>query len=340
VTLVGPHRDDLVLQLGTLPAKGYASHGESWSYALALRLAAYDLLRADTAPGGEPVLVLDDVFAELDTGRRERLADLVAPAEQVLVTAPCPPTSPPVWPEPASRWPTGPSGRVVTATGPSALTPASATAPRCRDGLSEPAHRPHRRPRPAPAARVGRSRTAGPQRRRRREGGAGRGPGRRAPPWASAPAGTAGRAATTGSPRSTAIARADAAAAARRSGPRPDDRDPQLLGRSIRRLLAERGWETDVAIGGVVGRWPEIVGADVAAHCRPEGVEDGVLTVVTDSTAWATQVRLLAPALVRRLNEELGDGTVGRVVVRGPSAPSWRKGLRSVRGRGPRDTYG
>jgi DNA replication and repair protein RecF len=87
VTLVGPHRDDLVLALGALPAKGYASHGESWSYALALRLAAYDLLRGETAAGGEPVLVLDDVFAELDTGRRDRLAELVAPAEQVLVTA-------------------------------------------------------------------------------------------------------------------------------------------------------------------------------------------------------------------------------------------------------------
>ncbi|MFE9875637.1 DNA replication/repair protein RecF [Streptomyces sp. NPDC005784] len=84
VTLVGPHRDDLVLRLGQLPAKGYASHGESWSYALALRLASYDLLRAE---GNEPVLVLDDVFAELDTRRRERLAELVAPGEQVLVTA-------------------------------------------------------------------------------------------------------------------------------------------------------------------------------------------------------------------------------------------------------------
>jgi DNA replication and repair protein RecF len=83
-TLVGPHRDDLVLQLGDLPAKGYASHGESWSYALALRLASYDLLCAD---GGEPVLILDDVFAELDTQRRERLAELVRNAEQVLVTA-------------------------------------------------------------------------------------------------------------------------------------------------------------------------------------------------------------------------------------------------------------
>src|SRR5205823_4564686 len=84
VTLIGPHRDDLVLKLGQLPAKGYASHGESWSYALALRLASYDLLRAE---GNEPVLVLDDVFAELDTRRRERLAELVAPGEQVLVTA-------------------------------------------------------------------------------------------------------------------------------------------------------------------------------------------------------------------------------------------------------------
>jgi len=87
-SLVGPHRDDLVLELGDLPAKGYASHGESWSYALALRLAGYELLRGDSSTGdGEPVLILDDVFAELDTGRRKRLADLVAPAEQVLVTA-------------------------------------------------------------------------------------------------------------------------------------------------------------------------------------------------------------------------------------------------------------
>ena len=83
MTLVGPHRDELTLTLGELPAKGYASHGESWSYALALRLAAYDLLRDD---GVEPVLVLDDVFAELDVGRRERLAELVGGASQVIVT--------------------------------------------------------------------------------------------------------------------------------------------------------------------------------------------------------------------------------------------------------------
>jgi DNA replication and repair protein RecF len=87
VSLVGPHRDELLLKLGPAPAKGYASHGESWSYALALRLASYDLLRSDGSAGGEPVLVLDDVFAELDVARRERLASRVATAEQVLVTA-------------------------------------------------------------------------------------------------------------------------------------------------------------------------------------------------------------------------------------------------------------
>ena len=84
VCLVGPHRDDLELRLGVHPAKGYASHGESWSLALALRLAAYELLRAE---GGEPVLLLDDVFAELDAARRRALAEVAATAEQVLITA-------------------------------------------------------------------------------------------------------------------------------------------------------------------------------------------------------------------------------------------------------------
>jgi DNA replication and repair protein RecF len=86
-SLVGPHRDELVLSLGPLPVKGYASHGESWSFALALRLASYDLLRAG---GDDPILILDDVFAELDTDRRARLAEMVAGAEQVLVTAAVP----------------------------------------------------------------------------------------------------------------------------------------------------------------------------------------------------------------------------------------------------------
>ena len=87
ISLVGPHRDDLVLSIGDLPAKGYASHGESWSLALALRIAAYDLLRSD---GDDPILILDDVFAELDKDRRDHLADLVGGAEQFLVTAPVP----------------------------------------------------------------------------------------------------------------------------------------------------------------------------------------------------------------------------------------------------------
>ena len=84
MSLVGPHRDDLELRLGDQPAKGFASHGESWSFALALRLAAYELLRTE---GSEPVLILDDVFAELDSARREALAAVAATAEQVLVTA-------------------------------------------------------------------------------------------------------------------------------------------------------------------------------------------------------------------------------------------------------------
>jgi DNA replication and repair protein RecF len=92
VSLAGPHRDDLQITLGPFPAKGFASHGESWSLALALRLASYELLRADAGPDGdgEPVLLLDDVFAELDAGRRDRLAGLAAGAEQVLVTAAVP----------------------------------------------------------------------------------------------------------------------------------------------------------------------------------------------------------------------------------------------------------
>ncbi len=87
VSLVGPHRDELTLMLGPMPVKGYASHGESWSFALALRLASYELLRS---VGDDPILILDDVFAELDTERRSRLAEMVADAEQVLVTAAVP----------------------------------------------------------------------------------------------------------------------------------------------------------------------------------------------------------------------------------------------------------
>ena len=126
----------------------------------------------------------------------------------------------------------------------------------------------------------------------------------------------------------------------RRSGASPHDRDPQLLGQSVDRLVAERGWQAQAAVGGVVARWPHVVGPELADHCVPEGYAETVLTVRADSTAWATQVRLLAPSLVARLNAECGEGTVTQVRVLGPGRPSWRKGHLHVRGRGPRDTYG
>jgi predicted nucleic acid-binding Zn ribbon protein len=126
-----------------------------------------------------------------------------------------------------------------------------------------------------------------------------------------------------------------------RSGARPDARDPQTLGDTLARLVAEHGWQEAVSVGGVIGRWDSVVGSDVAAHCRPETFENGVLTVRADSTAWATQVRLLTAALLRRLADEVGEGTVTKVVVRGPSGPSWRRGPRVAPGsQGPRDTYG
>lgn len=125
-----------------------------------------------------------------------------------------------------------------------------------------------------------------------------------------------------------------------RSGAHPDERDPQLLGSSFDRLLAERGWETDLAVGGVMGRWATIVGDDLAEHCLPVSFDRGELVVQAESTAWATQLRLLARQLVARLNDELGAGTVASVKVLAPRAPSWKRGRLSVRGRGTRDTYG
>ena len=117
--------------------------------------------------------------------------------------------------------------------------------------------------------------------------------------------------------------------------------DPFPLAAAIDGLLDTEGWALAVATGSVFGRWAEIVGPDLAAHTTPEGLSDGELTVAADSTAWATQVRLLAAQLVLRLNRELGDGTVLRVRVHGPAAPGRRAGQWRVRGsRGPRDTYG
>ncbi len=125
------------------------------------------------------------------------------------------------------------------------------------------------------------------------------------------------------------------------SGAHPDERDPQLLDVTLGRLVDDHGWTLDLKVHSVFGRWTEIVGAEVAQHCAPTAYADGRLVVRTDSTAWATQLRLLAPTLVRRLNEELGHGSVTLIVVEGPNLPSWKKGrLGSRDGRGPRDTYG
>ncbi|WP_052499207.1 DUF721 domain-containing protein [Streptomyces vietnamensis] len=130
-----------------------------------------------------------------------------------------------------------------------------------------------------------------------------------------------------------------------RSGARADGRDPMALGAAINRLITERGWETPAAVGGVMGRWPQIVGEDLAKHCVPvkfdEEPDARVLTVQCDSTAWATQLRLLAPRLVARLNEDLGHGTVRMIKVLGPGGPRRGYGpLRAPGSVGPGDTYG
>jgi predicted nucleic acid-binding Zn ribbon protein len=125
------------------------------------------------------------------------------------------------------------------------------------------------------------------------------------------------------------------------SGAQPDDRDPTLLSNAVERLVESKGWATDVNLRTLLARWGLLVGPTNAAHSLPEAYADGILTVRTDSTAWATQLRYMAPQLVAMLNEQIGDGTVTRIKVLGPDAPSWKKGRLAVRdGRGPRDTYG
>ena len=116
--------------------------------------------------------------------------------------------------------------------------------------------------------------------------------------------------------------------------------DPQPLAAAIGGLLSDQGWKEQAAVGSVFSNWAQIVGPDLAAHTRPDGFADGELAIAADSTAWATQVRLLASALVRRLNSELGEGTVRRVKVRGPAGPRQRGGWRVPGSRGHGDTYG
>ncbi|MGQ0625298.1 MAG: DUF721 domain-containing protein [Sporichthyaceae bacterium] len=117
--------------------------------------------------------------------------------------------------------------------------------------------------------------------------------------------------------------------------------DPLPVADALQALVAQRGWQVPTAIAGVMDRWADVVGAEVAAQTQPVSYDDAVLTVQASSTAWATQLRLLAPQILRRLNAEVGQGSVRRLHVRAPSGPSWRHGkLRVSDGRGPRDTYG
>ena len=282
VTLVGPHRDDVLLSLGDLAARGYASHGESWSYALALRLASYDLLRADADADGEPVLLLDDVFAELDSDRRDRLASPGAPApSRCWSPRRSPPTSPPSCPVSAS---TSTTGRCPVPDEP--IDPATASG---SEAAMPPAAPDRAAPDPTTDA-VRRGAAAGPcggavaARRRglRPREGVDRPRGR------SIVATSPGRAAS------------------------PDDRDPQPLGRAVRRLVRERGWTDAAAVGGVVGRWAEIVGPEIAAHAVVERFDDGRLLVRASSTAWATQLRLMVGTMRARLDAELGPTSCAR----------------------------
>lgn len=117
-------------------------------------------------------------------------------------------------------------------------------------------------------------------------------------------------------------------------------RDPHLVGEEVERLLTSRGWSADVQVGSVVGRWPAIVGDAVAEHVEPVEFTGTRLTVQADSTAWATQMRLLTSSVLARIESEVGPDLVTEIVVRGPGGPSWRKGPLRARGRGPRDTYG
>ncbi len=119
-----------------------------------------------------------------------------------------------------------------------------------------------------------------------------------------------------------------------------DARDPVTFGAAITRLVAERGWQETTTAAGVLANWDRVVGPEIADHCQPVSLVDGELVLVAESTAWATQLRLLTKTLVVRVREHSGEGVVTKIVVRGPAQPDWRKGPRRVQGRGPRDTYG
>ncbi len=124
------------------------------------------------------------------------------------------------------------------------------------------------------------------------------------------------------------------------SGPGPDHRDPQTLGAVTRDISKNLGWSKRVAEGSVFGQWTTVVGEQIAEHATPTSLRDGVLSVAAESTAWATQLRMVQSQLLAKIAAAVGDGVVTSLKITGPTAPSWRKGPRHIAGRGPRDTYG
>lgn len=124
------------------------------------------------------------------------------------------------------------------------------------------------------------------------------------------------------------------------SGPGPDSRDPQPLGLATSDLAQARGWSTKVAEGSVFGQWRTVVGEQIAAHADPASLRDGVLTIEAESTAWATQLRMVQAQVLAKIAAAVGDGVVTSLRIVGPAAPTWRKGKLHISGRGPRDTYG
>ena len=124
------------------------------------------------------------------------------------------------------------------------------------------------------------------------------------------------------------------------SGPGPDARDPELLGSATMGLAHTRGWTTKVAEGSVFGQWESVVGEQIAEHAMPTSLTDGVLTIEAESTAWATQLRMVQAQVLAKIAAAVGDGVVTSLRIVGPKAPNWRKGKLHISGRGPRDTYG
>lgn len=124
------------------------------------------------------------------------------------------------------------------------------------------------------------------------------------------------------------------------SGPGPDVRDPQTFGAATRDLARSQGWTPRVAEGSVFGQWPTVVGEQIAEHANPSSLREGVLTVEAESTAWATQLRMVQAQILAKIAAAVGDGVVTSLRIVGPTGPTWRKGRYHIAGRGPRDTYG